>query len=212
MGTILKGILGGFSGTVGTVVGGSWKGIDYMRSRSRKKSGVSTPAQLEQQAKFGLMMKFLRLFGSVLTSSFSDFANGVTGFNAALSYNLQNAITGDYPALTINYPMVLLSHGSLNNAKSPIAKAGIAGKVNFTWVNNTGINKAAASDNAVLVIYDPTTKQVVYNLKGAIRSAESDLLDVSEFTGAPVETWIAFISADGRSISDSVYTGLVTVV
>ena len=29
MGTISKGILGGFSGTVGTVIGGSWKGIDY---------------------------------------------------------------------------------------------------------------------------------------------------------------------------------------
>ncbi len=34
MGTISKGILGGFSGTVGTVIGGSWKGIEYMRSQS----------------------------------------------------------------------------------------------------------------------------------------------------------------------------------
>ena len=31
MGTIKKGILGGFSGKVGTVVGASWKGISYMR-------------------------------------------------------------------------------------------------------------------------------------------------------------------------------------
>ena len=30
MGTISKGILGGFSGTVGTVIGGSWKGIDFL--------------------------------------------------------------------------------------------------------------------------------------------------------------------------------------
>jgi len=32
MGTIKKGILGGFSGKVGTVIGGVWKGIEYMRS------------------------------------------------------------------------------------------------------------------------------------------------------------------------------------
>lgn len=32
MGTIKQGILGGFSGKVGTVVGGTWKGISYMRS------------------------------------------------------------------------------------------------------------------------------------------------------------------------------------
>ena len=31
MGTINQGILGGFSGKVGTVIGGSWKGITYMR-------------------------------------------------------------------------------------------------------------------------------------------------------------------------------------
>lgn len=212
MGTILKGILGGFSGTVGTVVGGNWKGIDYMRSKSTKRSGKSSPAQLEQQAKFGLMIKFLRLFGSLLTTSFKNFANGITGPNAALSYNLLNAITGDYPAFTINYPMILLSHGSLTNASNPVAKAGIAGKVDFTWINNAGKGSADATDNAILVIYEPITKQVVYNINGAIRSLETDLLDVPEFSGAAVETWIAFISANGRSISDSMYTGLVTVV
>jgi hypothetical protein len=31
MGKINQGILGGFSGKVGNVVGGSWKGIEYMR-------------------------------------------------------------------------------------------------------------------------------------------------------------------------------------
>lgn len=41
MGTIKKGILGGFSGKVGTVVGGSWKGISYMRSLPQK---VKKPA------------------------------------------------------------------------------------------------------------------------------------------------------------------------
>jgi hypothetical protein len=36
MGTIKQGILGGFSGKVGTVVGASWKGIAYMRSLPQK--------------------------------------------------------------------------------------------------------------------------------------------------------------------------------
>jgi hypothetical protein len=31
MGKISKGILGGFSGKIGNVVGATWKGIDYMR-------------------------------------------------------------------------------------------------------------------------------------------------------------------------------------
>ena len=35
MGTIKQGILGGFSGKVGTVVGSSWKGISYMRGQAQ---------------------------------------------------------------------------------------------------------------------------------------------------------------------------------
>ena len=44
MGTISKGILGGFSGKVGTVIGGNWKGIDYMRSIPASVSNPRTPA------------------------------------------------------------------------------------------------------------------------------------------------------------------------
>jgi hypothetical protein len=35
MGKIRQGILGGFNGTVGTVVGGSWKGTAYMRGKAQ---------------------------------------------------------------------------------------------------------------------------------------------------------------------------------
>ena len=45
MGRISKGILGGFSGTVGTVVGGNWKGIDYMRSKTTSRKSGSSIAQ-----------------------------------------------------------------------------------------------------------------------------------------------------------------------
>ena len=34
MGKIAQGILGGLSGKVGNVIGGSWKGIDYKRGES----------------------------------------------------------------------------------------------------------------------------------------------------------------------------------
>jgi hypothetical protein len=48
MGTIKKGILGGFSGKVGTVVGASWKGISYITPAARQKSlhgGTGQPAK-----------------------------------------------------------------------------------------------------------------------------------------------------------------------
>jgi len=43
MGKINQGILGGFSGKVGNVIGGNWKGIDYMRV---KPASVANPNQV----------------------------------------------------------------------------------------------------------------------------------------------------------------------
>ncbi|OIR07536.1 hypothetical protein GALL_101970 [mine drainage metagenome] len=212
MGTINKGILGGFSGTVGTVIGGTWKGIDYMRSKSSRKPGNFSQAQLEQQAKFGLMMKFLRTFGTLLSTSFRDFANGITGPNAALAYNIRNAITGVYPAFSINYSLVMLSRGTLQNATAPAAAAGAAGKVNFTWTDNSGAGTAKATDQAMLMVYCPATGQTVYTVAGGARNTAAAELDVTGFSGKTVQTWISFITDDGKEVSDSLFTGEVAVV
>src|SRR5258706_2514256 len=50
MGKINKGsgILGGFSGTVGTVVGSNWRGIDTMRAVAKPKKGRGSPAPIGQ--------------------------------------------------------------------------------------------------------------------------------------------------------------------
>ncbi len=66
MGTIKQGILGGFSGKVGTVVGGSWKGISYMRGRAQSVKNPRTEAQMEQRSKFALTLSFLKPITSYL--------------------------------------------------------------------------------------------------------------------------------------------------
>ena len=54
MGTIKQGILGGFSGKVGTVVGSSWKGISYMRGQAQSVKNPRTAKQMAQRDKFSL--------------------------------------------------------------------------------------------------------------------------------------------------------------
>jgi hypothetical protein len=211
MGTISKGILGGFSGTVGTVVGGNWKGINYMRSRANKKTGTVTQAQLEQQARFSLMVKFLQSMAGLLVVSFRNYAVKMTGFNNALSYNLQNAITGTYPAYAIDFAHLLVSRGDMPNASNPTAVAAAGSKVNFAWTDNSGTGKAKPTDLALLAVYCEDYNQCIYTTGSAARSAEADVLDVSQFSGKQVETYIGFVSEDGKSIASSIYTGVVTV-
>ncbi len=212
MGIISKGILGGFSGLVGTVVGGTWKGIPYMRSLPTSKRSVFSQPQLAQQAKFSLAVKFLQSMTGLLTVSFSDFAVRMTGFNNALGYTLKNAVTGSYPIYSIDYSLALVSRGDLPNAISPEAVSTVAGQVNFVWTDNSGVGKAAATDKAILAMYCPDRKQCIYTTLGADRSAESDVMSAPSFSGQQVQTYVGFISADGKNIASSIYTGQVTVL
>src|SRR5262245_8682047 len=120
MATISKGILGPFSGLVGTVIGGTWKGISYMRSKPSPSERSPSIAQLEQQAKFKLILRFLQSMTPLLTVSFKELAIQKSGFNSAFSYNIKNAVAGIYPAFEIDYPQVLVARGDLPNALNPV--------------------------------------------------------------------------------------------
>jgi hypothetical protein len=66
MGRIKKGILGGFSGKVGTVVGANWKEISYMRSLPQKVKNPRTEAQRKQRSKFLLVVNLLKPLNPLL--------------------------------------------------------------------------------------------------------------------------------------------------
>jgi hypothetical protein len=213
MGIIKQGVLGGFSGKVGTVIGSSWKGLAVMRGLTIAKSGKRTALQLQQQAKFALMIKFLQPLSALLDRTFDSFAVGMTGVNKALSYNIQNAITGVFPALTVDYPMVLLSRGDLPRAAVAAAASAVAGKLDFTWTDNSGLGKALATDIAFVAVFcEPLGHWIYSQQTGASRGAGTYSLDVPAFSGRPVHTYLGFVSANGRTFSDTVYAGLVNVL
>jgi hypothetical protein len=211
MGRITKGILGGFSGKVGTVVGGSWKGIDFIRSRSGARKSPPTPRQEQQRAKFALAIRFLNTLSGLLSITFSGLANQMTGPNNALSYTLKHAITGVYPALAIDFSMVRVARGSLPNAPSATASSPAPGQIRFNWSDNSGVGNAKADDAAVLVAYCEARQEAVYTTIGAGRAAETDTLAVLSFRGTEVHTWLSFLSSDGKEVASSVYTGAVNV-
>lgn len=97
MGTIKKGILGGVSGKIGNVVGASRKGIDYLRVLSASVSDAKPPAQNTQRNKFAIVIKFLQPIKEFIRIGYRGQAAKQSAFNAAMSYNYHNALTGEYP-------------------------------------------------------------------------------------------------------------------
>ncbi len=211
MGIIVKGILGGFRGTVGTVVGGSWKGIDYMKSLPVISSTDPTPKQLEQREKFKTVVDFIRPLMGLIQIGFKAAAKNMTEYNAAFAYNYKNALDGNYPSFSINYDFALLTSGVLPNVGTPVATAEPASIIKFTWLNNAGTGIAAAVDKMILVVYCPELKDSIYVVGSKMRSDLTANIDATAFSGKVVHTWISCLADDERTVATSVYTGQLTV-
>jgi hypothetical protein len=193
------------------VVGSKWKKIVYMRSRPGKRTGKSSQKQLEQEAKFAAMIDFMAPYSTLLSTTFADPANKQSGYNAAVSFNIARIIEGDYPNFTINYSKAFLSRGKLDGAANAAASAIAGGVINFTWTNYAS-SDIKDTDTAILIVYNSTDKRGLYTVSTTLRSAAAASRNVGQWVGKTVETWLVFISADGKSLSDSMYTGQVTVL
>lgn len=212
MGTLKKGILGGFSGKVGNVVGASWKGIDYIRSLPASVKNPRTQGQVTQRTKFSTTMEFLKTLTPIIREGFkADAVGKVTAMNAAMSYNVKNAIKGDFPDFEVDFEKAIIARGSLYGTDSASATAE-AGKLNFDW-DLTILNNASLSDDVVFVVYNPTRREALYNEKGSTRMEGYGSFDIPAlWAGDTVQTYIIFKSQDGKLNSNSIYTGSVEVV
>ena len=182
-----------------------------MRSQPAKKAGSSSPAQLEQQTKFATAMKFVNTMSGLFMISFRNYAVKMTGINNAFAYTLKNAIIGMYPVYTIDYSLVLVSRGDLPNVLGPSAIAAAGSLITFAWTDNAGVGVAKATDKTILAVYCASMNLCIYTTGSAVRSAITDTIDVSTYSGKLVETYIGFISEDGKNVATSLYTGQLTV-
>jgi hypothetical protein len=212
MGVINQGILGGFSGKVGNVVGGNWKGIDYMRIKPASVANPRTPGQVNQRTKFTTALQFLQPMRDFIKVGYKAHATKKTEFNSAMSYILKNAITGIEPDFYVDYANALISKGSLTGALNGSLDLSVAGTAAFAWEDNSGSGSAQATDKAMMLLYNETRGEVIFSTAGALRSAlGQNLVLPAEYTGDTVIGYLAFISGDGSQVSNSAYLGSAVV-
>ena len=211
MGTIKKGVLGGFSGKVGSVVGASWKGIDYIRSLPASVKNPRTEGQVTQRTKFTVALEFLRPIIAYLNVGFKPYACKQSPYNAAMSYNVSNAVTGTFPDFEMDYPNALVSKGSLLGAEDASATTD-AGSISFAWTDNSEVSNALSTDKAMPLAFNISKGQAVFKTNGAERSTEADSLTIpANWSGDDVEVYLGFVSNDGLLVASSAYLGQKTI-
>ena len=155
MAKIAEGILGGFNGKVGTVVGYRFKGRWCMRAKARFVSNPKTQAQQEHRMLFGDMVRLASRMLPVLRLGFRHEADakGLTEGNAFVKINWQR--TGG-----------LLTYSRLQVARGPLAPVGFEGYtlddegvLTVRWEKNPTRGRANSDDRVAIFLYNAALGQ-----------------------------------------------------
>lgn len=202
MGKIIDGIHGHYRGKVGGVIGSSWRGIPYIKSRGLRTKPASE-GELINRFIFSKTQKWLSPIKDFLKVGFKNYSLKSQGVNAAKSYLYKHALTKNGFDSIIDPTLMKVSHGDLSLPNKLEVKSQGAELV-FTWET-----KSCTSDNQfdqiTLLAYDIEKESENMKLNGQFRHVGRDTLEVTSLENFVV--YAAFISADRENQSDSIYLG-----
>ena len=202
-------IFGQMTGRVGNVVIYMLNGQMVCRTIGEQKK-PATDNQKGNRSEMELLMSVLKPLQKFIKHGFEHQAKGTVcnPFNLATSYNKLNAIQGEYPNLSINYSKLKLSSGALPLAKDiQISKTDDGLKVSWDPTHQWAGDQH--DDLVMVALYHPKDKNVSLFLNAGKRSEGACFLDITNenLRNEPIEAYLSFKSADGESISNSVYLG-----
>lgn len=206
MGVIKQGILGGFSGKVANIIGGSWKGIAYMRSRPLSVANPNTAGQQAQRGAFTQIVIVAKILLAAILKPLNDrFAQHMSGYNRFVQMSIDAFSTGG-----LSTPAdMLISEGSLTAVPSTTSTgADASNRITIEWTDNSGTGTAVATDEAYGVAYNEDTDEWSFTTTPAQRDSEQARCDAASngSTGETVHGWLAFRRSDGTLASNTVYS------
>ena len=203
MGKIKQGILGGFKGKVGTVIGSSWNGIAYMRGQAQSVRNPKTPAQMIQRDFFKEVQDLAGQFSNEqLAFLFPNSPKNMTRRNMLAQQLAADPIVTDDAkhADLVN----LNSIGNAATADMPDVTIAAAGEnLTISWDGN-GDFRAEHSDEYPTIFVANVTKKKVYLVNSTATigetGAQSFNVGLAAY-GEATDTFSGFMLATGSKIA-----------
>jgi hypothetical protein len=170
-----------------------------------KKQQRKPKTQLEKLSK---AIAFVKALKPLLFITYRFTCEKVSYYNCAVKHVL-HWISGTPPDLVVDYSKILVASGNRFNTERAVAKP-VGDTILFKWENDL-IPANYATDKTILVVYCEALNKCIYTTMGPPRTVCKAKLEVTAFRGQAVHTWLSFISADGRQVADSIYTGKLIV-
>ena len=211
MGIIHQGILGAVSGKIGPVVGGSWKGIPYLRGYQQQVAQPNTALQIAQKTKLSTIVFLAKNILTQMIKPLNDrFAVRMSGYNLFVKRNI-----GFVSNLGVfNYSLGILCEGTLTAIDSlSITSANASPLLLATWVDNTGTGTALSTDAFYAFGYNTTNEEVGFSagINSRADAATVITFPVNNTTADVIECYAAFRKANGFAVSNSEYQQVITV-
>ena len=207
MATFKQGILGGFSGKVGGVIGSSWKGIDTMRSQPSSVTNPRTNAQVANRSRFKSVSQLAASMLTTIVKPLNDrFAQKMSGFN---DFCQRNATAFD--ALGAFVPAnLVLSRGKLSAPAELEQQVGVYTQVVVDFSPDLAGSFDAATDKVYAVVIGKDGD--VFGVSSGESTRNANTVGISTPVGRsasdPGTCYISFLRADGTQVSNSSYIAL----
>lgn len=201
MGIIKRGILGGVSGKVANVIGGSWKGIEYLRSMPLSVANPRTTSQVANRDRFkSVTVLASEMLTTIIKPLWDRFAVSMSGYNDFCKSNKDVFSGGTFQASSL-----VISRGKMD------APTGLTGTANSTahtftvsWSNALSDAYASADDEVYIAVVG-SEGVFAAAVSGAVkRSAGTVTFDYPPtWRGGQPIAFVAFRRPDGTIVSNS---------
>lgn len=212
MSKINQGILDGFKGKVGTVVGYFWKGKPVMRGYKRFIHDRRSDAQMLVRLRFAVINSLSVAFKEAADLGFLLRAkrHGNTELNNFVQLNW-DAVTANASAeVTIDYSELQVAAGSLPGVFFENASFETPQQVEVPFGPNSVAGGAAEDDTVYLFAYCPALDNGVLSQGDSRGSGMATLRLPAAWSGLNAHLWGFTVSADGNP-SFSSYLGEGTI-
>ena len=199
------GILGGFSGRVGTVVGYNRRGAWFVRAYQPHIKDRKSEAQLQQRSRFKAMIQFASPATPVLRVGLKRLAadQQITEGNAFLRLNHRNFLNNlknqKNQNIQIDYPSLQFSQGTLAVPKGLQYAVDESGVLSVRWAADGG----GLADDIHIYIYSPVAGRGLTAVAERGRRGVQLLLP-EEFASGELHLW-AFAASSQGNVSATVY-------
>ena len=203
----MSGILGGYSGKVGPVVGYVWNGKYCVRAYPRGVKNPQTQPQMEHRKMFKQEVQLAAKMSWAVGTTLRDEARaiGMTAYNLFVKLN-QHAFDIEGERLTVDYSSLILSVGNVATVSLKSMEWTSRNVLDVRYERGTG----GGFDHVYLYAYIPDLEQGFLAAPAYRRDKRVALALPDYYAGHTAHVYLMVQTADGRW-SNSVYAGEIVL-